>query len=54
VADIAPHDQGFVEEHGLGIVRADSMPFPVLVRVGFVPFETGTGIERVRAFRHTN
>jgi hypothetical protein len=53
VADIAPHDQGLVEEHGLGIVGADSMPFLVLLRVCFVPFETGTGIERVLTFGHT-
>src|ERR1017187_4400514 len=54
VADIAAHDQRFVEEHVLGIFGADSMTFPVLVRVRFVPFETGTGIERVFAFRHIN
>ena len=54
VADIAAHDQRFVEEHVLGIFGADSMPFPVLVRVCFVPFETGTGIERILAFRHSN
>jgi hypothetical protein len=54
VADIAPRDQGFVEEYGLGIVGADSMPLSILLHVCFVPLETGTGIERVCTFPHTN
>jgi hypothetical protein len=52
VADIATYDQGFVEEHALGLFGANAMPLPVLVRVCFVPFKTGTRIERTFAFRH--
>src|ERR1017187_4399512 len=52
VADVAAHDQGLVEEHVLSLFRADSMAVPVFLRVGFVPFKTGTGIEWIFAFRH--
>src|ERR1035438_4851669 len=52
VAGIATHDQGFVEEHALGLFGANSMPLPVLVRVCFVPFKTGTCIERTFAFHY--
>jgi hypothetical protein len=51
-ADIAAHDKGIVEEHILSLFGADSMPLPVLVRVCFIPFKTGTAIEGIAAFRH--
>src|SRR5208283_2405587 len=52
VTNIAARHQGLVEKDVLSLFGADSMPLPVLVRICFVPFETGTGIEGIVPFRH--
>src|SRR5579885_3026741 len=50
---VPAHDKRFVEENILGLFRGDSMPFPVLIRVRFIPVKTSTGFERVLALGHT-
>ncbi len=52
MADVAANDQGFIEEYAFSLLRRDSMAFPVLVRVSFIPFEPGASIERIVVFRH--
>lgn len=53
MADIAADHQRFIEEDILGFFRSYPMTFPILVRVGFIPFKTGTRFERVLFLRHT-
>jgi hypothetical protein len=41
-----------MEEHVFGFFRADSMTFPVLGCVPFIPLKPGARVERVFTFRH--
>jgi hypothetical protein len=47
VPDVAPDDQGFIEEQVLRLFRRDAVPFPVLLDIAIVPVEPDTACQRV-------
>jgi hypothetical protein len=49
MAQVAPDHEGFMEEYFLRFPGPDRMPLPVLLRIGFVPFKSGTPLQWVFA-----
>ena len=51
--NVAANDKRLIEKDILSFFWRDSMPLPVLGCVRLIPFEPGTHIQRVLAFRHS-
>ena len=47
VPDVAPDDQGFIEEQILRFFGRDTVPLPVLLDIAIIPVEPDTALQRV-------